>query len=115
MSDLKPVKYIRGRSCALLLEVFGWAMIALGLALAVKLLLQGLQILALLPALSAASAGLFALLAAHAARALFDLAQDTRAIRLGQKTTPANTGAKPAATHTPGMRAEPSLRRPAPQ
>jgi hypothetical protein len=115
MSDLKPAKYIRGRTVALVLEVFGWALILLGLAMAVNLLLQGLQVLALLPALSAASGGLFAILAAHAARALFDLAQDTRAQRLAQRSSPATTGANTPTKPAAGLRAEPSIRRPAPQ
>jgi hypothetical protein len=87
-------------------EATGWALLLLGVALAVRHLLGTVTLPGLLAPAAAIAGGLFAILAAHVARAVFDSAQDTRAMRLAQRSAPS------AAVKTSGLRAEPSLRRP---
>lgn len=106
MPELKQTRFTRGRVAALMTEATGWALLVLGLALAVRHLLGTVTLPGLLAPAAAIAGGLFAILAAHVARAVFDNAQDTRAMRLAQRSAPS------AAVKTSGLRAEPSLRRP---
>ena len=107
MPELKQNRFTRGRVAALLTEATGWALLLLGIALAVRHLLGTVTLPGLLAPAAAIAGGLFAILAAHVARAVFDNAQDTRAMRLAQRKPPAAAGPTNA-----GLRAEPSLRRP---
>lgn len=108
MPELKQNRFTRGRVAALLTEATGWALLLLGVALAVRHLLGTVTLPGLLAPAAAIAGGLFGILAAHVARAVFDNAQDTRAMRLAQRKPPTD----PAPTGT-GLRAEPKLRRPA--
>ena len=107
MPELKQNRFTRGRVAALLTETTGWALLLLGVALAVRHLLGTVTLPGLLAPAAAIAGGLFAILAAHVACAVFDNAQDTRAMRLAQRKPPAAAGPTNA-----GLRAEPSLRRP---
>ncbi|MFG6501291.1 hypothetical protein ACGYK1_16460 [Sulfitobacter sp. 1A13191] len=106
MPELKQNRFTRGRITALLTEVSGWALILLGCVLGGVQMLASLSVATLVVPLALVSGGLSAILVAQVARAIFDNAQDTRAMRLAQRSVPS------AAVKTSGLRAEPSLRRP---
>ncbi|UOA33043.1 hypothetical protein DSM110093_02853 [Sulfitobacter sp. DSM 110093] len=106
MPELKQNRFTRGRLTALLTEVSGWALILLGVAVGAAQLLVSLSVATLVVPLALISGGLSAILVAQVARAIFDNAQDTRAMRLAQRSAPG------AAVKTSGLRTEPSLRRP---
>lgn len=106
MPELKQNRFTRGRITALLTEMSGWALILLGCVLGAVQLIASLSVATLVVPLALVSGGLSAILVAQVARAIFDNAQDTRAMRLAQRSAPAAT------SKTAGLRAEPSLRRP---
>jgi hypothetical protein len=107
MPELKQNRFIGGRLAARLTEASGWALILLGLAVGVFQLLASFSLVTLVLPLGTIAGGLSVILAGQVARAIFDNAQDTRAMRLAQRKPPAAAGPTNA-----GLRAEPSLRRP---
>lgn len=88
MPELKQNRFTRGRITALLTEMSGWALILLGCVLGAAQLIASLSVATLVVPLALVSGGLSAILVAQVARAIFDNAQDTRAMRLAQRSAP---------------------------